>query len=539
MFPWTASFTKQAALSEAKALRPRAVEAAAEEMAALRKLSEAETTFDDVLLSTEDRLSRGHITRSLDEASSPEGMIKLRRVWREVDAAMGPGKSVVQVLLARYPSLCGVVDNVTCLLRRGLRTKKGGSVSKLVLGQIDEELRAFSGIKDQILGSVEPNVDTIKKWLLAEIEDQPFQRLVTLSSGEVRTECAAALDELERSLTDMRKAVAAGADARPGTAALKEAVKEKLTALKAVKGVGKREVLSSRISRLAEEFGDPMELGPKFARRVKEKFARRLPALEDIEDTSLLYMEALGAIGQAKPDGAKLLRRYVENRGPALNTKELDRIKGYLGQLKGLLPEEIATRMKFMDGIFYKNAFEALNEFPPSLRNKMKVEMVEGPLWVVGAKGPPRQFGDGCLLLTGPGEQSAIVGLGEFKAGFDQDLLNQLFVRSDGRAVSARIQFTGADKQIRTRTLTREFAFGGEEKVALKRPPVYVYGRPAGETPETVAKFKEMVEEQMQAGREMWKIQLPFSAKSNDAFAAEALKEAVKVLKQAKPKWGT
>ena len=142
------------------------------------------------------------------------------------------------------------------------------------------------------------------------------------------------------------------------------------------------------------------------------------------------------------------------------------------------------------------------------------------------------------MLVSGPRGQSTVVGLGEFKAGFDEDLLTQLFVRSDGRALNSRVRFVDAEGNVQLRTLTRELTFGQGERVLLTQPPIYVYGRPAGETPETAAKFSQMVDEQMRSGREMWKIQLPFSAEANRYFAEEAVRESVRILTRARPRWG-
>jgi hypothetical protein len=153
-------------------------------------------------------------------------------------------------------------------------------------------------------------------------------------------------------------------------------------------------------------------------------------------------------------------------------------------------------------------------------------------------RGAKRQFGDGCLLLTSPTGQSAIIGLGEFKAGFDADLLEQLFVRSDGRAVSSAVEFTPVDGTRQTRKLTREFSFESGTRIRLKEPPLYVYGRPAGETAETAERFKAMVDGEMSSGREMWKVQLPFTTQMNAEFADAALEEAVRTLVKSRPGWG-
>jgi hypothetical protein len=283
----------------------------------------------------------------------------------------------------------------------------------------------------------------------------------------------------------------------------------------------------------------------EFGKKIKRRVGRALPAINEIEDSSLMFVEAIGVAASARPYGTRVLRKYVEQGKASLKTGELKSVEGYLSQMRGLMPEEVAINMKFLESVFQKSAFEVLADFPPDLRKQMSVELVEGPLWVIDQAGAPRQFGDGCLLLTGPKEQSAIIGLGEFKAGFDKDLLEQLFVRSDGRMVDSTVSFLGrnlsgeggaAEKQVRR--LTREFTFDGGKKVSLNKPPSYVYGRPSGETAETAQRFKQMVDEQMKSGRELWKVPLPFNAGANEKFAEEALKEAVNTMKKLNKNWG-
>ena len=536
MFPWTSITDVPKAGRKARTLRPRTVEETTKELADLRRSSAAETNFDGVLLSSEDRLTKGHITRTLAEISTPEGMLELHRVWREVDSLMGPGKSVLQTLTARYFELRTATTTMSGYLKQLERTT-GASARRLVLHEMDRELTKFARLKNDIIKSAHADARALAKELKAELRGDELAKLGKLSVDDVRKETTAALDEFQQALTNMRKAAERGVDARPGPVALRKLAEDQVVALKAGGGTGARKVLSSRIKSLAE-FGDPMELGPILAKQMKKRLGRRLSALNDIPDTSLMFMEALGAVCQAKLGGTVLLRRFAEGGASTLNAQELKRVNGYISQVAGLLPEEMAARMKFLEGIFYKRAFETLDQFPPSLRGKLRVEMVEGPLWVVGSSGPPRQFGDGCMLVSGPRGQSTLVGLGEFKAGFDEDLLTQLFVRSDGRAVNSRVRFIDAEGNVQLRTLTRELTFGQGERVALTQPPIYVYGRPAGETPETAAKFSQMVDEQMRSGREMWKIQLPFSAEANRYFAEEAVRESVRILTRARPRWG-
>ncbi|MCA9333792.1 hypothetical protein KC963_01980 [Candidatus Saccharibacteria bacterium] len=474
--------------------------------------------------------------RTLAEAAIPEGMLELHRVWRDVDAVMGPGKSALQVMLTRYPRLQDTAERMTRYLRKGLQARTEVT-RKLWLDAMDSELKTFSRLKSEVAKSMEQSVIPIKKKLEAKLGDEAFRLLVTLSPEEVKQECQSALNELERVIQHQRKALSKGVDARPSTAMLEARAKALVTKFEATKHSGERSVMATRIRRLTE-FGDPQKLGMEFAKKVKRRITGTLPALGEIEDSAIIFMEALGVAASARPDGARLLRRYVEHGPGSLKPAELERISGYLGQLWGLLPEEIGTRMKFLDSIFHKAAFEVLADFPPPLRGQMGVEIIEGPLWVIDHTGAARQFGDGSMLLKGPNGQAAIIGLGEFKAGFDKNLLQQLFVRSDGRAVNATITFIGADGKEQIRTLTREFAFDNGKKVALTKPPIYVYGRPTGETAKTAAQFKDMVNREMQSGRELWKLQLPFDTKSNERFVNESIKEAVKTLINARKSWG-
>jgi hypothetical protein len=169
----------------------------------------------------------------------------------------------------------------------------------------------------------------------------------------------------------------------------------------------------------------------------------------------------------------------------------------------------------------------------------LSVVIVDGPLWVLGSSGPARQFGDGSMLITGPGGQSAIVGLGEVKAGFDEDLLEQLFVRSDKRAIDAKVTFVDREGNTQIRQLTREFKLRGAEKpIALTKPPIYVHSSPADQSVEAAAKFKQMLDDQMRSGRELLKVQLPFGTAENARFTDEALKEGVKTMKKLRADWG-
>ena len=47
-----------------------------------------------------------------------------------------------------------------------------------------------------------------------------------------------------------------------------------------------------------------------------------------------------------------------------------------------------------------------------------------------------------------------------------------------------------------------------------------------------------MVDEQMQSGRELYKVQLPVTAAQNARFADRALEEAVKTMRKLDPSWG-
>lgn len=142
------------------------------------------------------------------------------------------------------------------------------------------------------------------------------------------------------------------------------------------------------------------------------------------------------------------------------------------------------------------------------------------------------------MLLTGPNGQAAIIGLGEVKAGFDEDLFKQLFARSDARAVDGNITFLDRNGESQVRKLTREISFDGGDVVAINRPPIYVYGRTKGESKETAEKFQALVNDQMRKDREVWEVPLPISLGQNQRFSEEALREAVLAIIKADPNWG-
>jgi hypothetical protein len=502
---------------------------------------QVERIVDAIGEASEEVLARSHMGRALAEAATPEGSLELTRVWREIDAVFGPGKSTVEALVARYPSLNRSIETIGERLRQAWSAEVPATRA-LVLNDIDRELKVLSRLKADLVATIETDVAEVSRQLQKEVMEGRRMTITVPSTQRVRTECERGLDEIEQSIRRLRNQISAQVRKRvtlPGAVKLQERARALVTALIASGGKGPRAVIASRIKRLSQfAGGDPQALGAEFARNLRRRVRGVLPVVEDIEDSALVFMDTLGVVASARPEGAQLLRRYVEGGAGSLTEEGRRRVRGYLGQLLGIMPEEIATRMKFLDGIFYKRAFEGLSEFPPTLRSQMSVEMVEGPLWVVSGQGAARQFGDGSMLLTGPNGQSAIIGLGEFKAGFDEDLLRQLFVRSDDRAVTGTIAFIGADGNHEIRTLTRHFTFEGGQEVSLRTPPIYVYGRPAGEAPETAARFRQMVDEQMRSGREMWKIQLPFSASDNKRFAEEALTQAVLTLKAADKTWG-
>jgi hypothetical protein len=109
------------------------------------------------------------------------------------------------------------------------------------------------------------------------------------------------------------------------------------------------------------------------------------------------------------------------------------------------------------------------------------------------------------------------------------------------RALQRGLEESREGKEVdnQVRTLTRQFPGDTGKNFTVTKPPIYVYGRPAGETPEGVGAFKEMLNDEMKSAREMWKFQLPFSAESNDFFAEEALKRIRQNLEKGKPPLGS
>jgi hypothetical protein len=513
----------------------RTVEETTEEIAQLRRLSRAETDLDGVMLSTEDRMAKSHVAATLQEATTPAGALKLQRVMRETDKSLGPGRNVLHVLAARHPPLHASLDRMNRFLALSDGVISDASRT-VVLARMDAEIAAFARLRDEILDTVTAQGETLAKELTAAVGPEAKKTPAMLTARQLHDECERALGEAEQQIVHRRQAAGRGAKARAVGEEASRRAREDMQALKAGRRAGRTAEQTSRVRAVAVRFYDHPKIVEEFARSLKQRIAMDLPALKGIDDAEVFFAEVLGVAASAH--NPKLLRRYVEHGAGALKADELKRVRGYLGNLLGLLPEEVPIRMRFLEGVFSKRAFEVFDAFPPRLRGQMTVEMVEGPLWVATGRGAKRQFGDGCLLLTGPKGQSAIIGLGEFKAGFDADLLEQLFVRSDGRAVTSAVEFTAADGSRQTRTLTREFSFEGGTRIPLKEPPLYVYGRPGGESVETAERFKKMVEDEMLSGREIFKIQLPFTTQMNAKFADVALEEAVRTLVKAKPTWG-
>jgi hypothetical protein len=486
---------------------------------------------------SEQLLAKTHLGRTLAEASAPEGILEVRRAWREVDAVIGPGKSAMDVMLARYRSLSGVSERMNELLRQGRRARSA-TARRFLLAEMDTELKAFRKFKSEIADRVEQSVDEIRNRLTADFSEEFTRGRKTITRREAKAECIDALDEFELALQNQREAIERRIAGTPTAAQAEKRAESMVTRLEETSQTGERAIISYRVKRFAQH-PNAQELSAEFAKGLKRRLRRDFPAIHDIDDSALVFMEALGAIESARPDVARLLRRYAEGGAASLSKKELEKVGGILGHLRGLMPEEVALRMGFCDALFHKAAFELLADIPPELRNQLSVEIVEGPMWVVRSSGAPLQFGDGAMLITGPEGQSAIVGLGEVKAGFDEDLVEQLLSRSDKRAIDAKVTFLDREGNTQMRQLTRQFKLRGPtEPVALTKPPIYVHSSPAGQGVEAAADFQHMLDEQLRSGRELLKVQLPFGVAENNRCTEAMLKEGVKTMKKIRPSWG-
>jgi hypothetical protein len=320
--------------------------------------AEVERIVDGIAETSEEVLAKSRLGRTLAEASAPEGVLEVRRAWREVDAVMGPGKSAMEVMLARYGSLTSTSERMNELLRQGRRARSA-TARKVVLAEMDAELKAFRRLKGEIAGRAEQSVDEIRNRLRAEFSDEFKRGRKTISRREAKAECLDALDEFELALQNQRDALELRIDATPTAAQAERRAEALVTQLKKTPQTGERAAISSRIKRFAEH-KNAQELSIEFSKRLKRRLRRDFPALHDIEDSSLVFMEALGAIESARPDMARLLRRYAEDGAASLTGAELKRVEGILGQLRGMMPEEVALRMGFCDALFHKAAFELL-----------------------------------------------------------------------------------------------------------------------------------------------------------------------------------
>lgn len=481
-----------------------------------------EKILDGIVEMSDGSLAKARVTRPLTEAACPEGSLVLTRVLREIDDLLGPGRSVLQVLTARYVKLQSSLHVTSRLLRLGRRTRTQ-SARQLVITMFDRQLKEFSVIKGEILRDIEKSVDAVAKRLQAQTVGQ--------RATKVRKDVQTALDEAEQQLQNQRKVLTGKIEDSSSAITHQKRDEAHVTMVMATKDTGARAFINSRIKRLMQ-FPKGREMAADFGKELKNKVRHFLPILDEVEDSAPFFMEALGIVASANGKGTRLLRSWAQGK------TKIDSVSGYLAHMKGILPEEVVTRMKFLESIFHKNAFEILSEFPPKLRGQMSVEIVEGPLWVIVHSGAPRQFGDSCMLLTGPNGQAAIIGLAEVKAGFDEDLLKQLFARSDARALNSSVTFIDRNGKSQVRKLTREFSFEGGEAVPINKPPTYVYGRTKGEKKETAEEFQKLVNDQMRRDREVWKVPLPLSLQQNQRFSEQALREAVKAIVKADPNWG-
>ena len=384
----------------------RGGEEAAEDFKKLGELAKVETDFDEVLLSTEDRLCKARIARAMADATTPPNALELHRIWRDLDALMGPGQSMLHVLCTQYPPLATATDRMSRLLRASLRVRTPAA-RKLALESLDIEISNFAALSSKIKPKAAEDLSNWHKTLKERYGAADYPEFMNSlgrqdarkklpDKEELLKEAAAALSAVEDGFKTALKAAKSGKDSRAVTKAFEESARievewlkevheatgEKLISLQSEgKQIPRTAELASRISSLSAFASrvkkSPVELGTELAAILRFELATDIPILEHLRDTHL-FMEVLGVVAQAKSEKHRLLLNFANSSDPAKDPV----IKGYVRQLLGLLPEASAVHMNFMPAAFSKRAFEVLSEFPEHLRGMMMVEIVPGPLWV-------------------------------------------------------------------------------------------------------------------------------------------------------------
>lgn len=505
----------------------------------MERAASREAEIDALIGWTEKTMVESHTAKPFAVGVMPEGALELVRLEREIDRVVAPGTSIAKILLTRYAEVRKATQKMSTMARLANREMASSPLKKLVLAKMDAEVKAFAELSKTTVDTVRKDAKAIAKSLQADL-DVPDIALARVD--DVVREVQIGLKEMQQKFTALRRDAEVGLAGRPAAELAAARSKAFVTQVAATADVPARSVMSYRIKGVTQHLSSAPEMARNLGKRLKQQLQLQVPEIGKIEDSSLFFLEALGlvAIDETKTNGAlkaRILRKFAEQGEGTLTAAERARLQGYLSAMRGLLPEQTALQSKYLESLFHKSAFEILSRFPPDIRKNFVVEVVEGPMWSLGAKGPARQFGDGCMLITSPSGESAIVGLNEIKAGYDEELLKQLFDRSDRRAVGSQVTFLGRDNKPQTRRLTREFAAGKQGEL-VEVTPIYAYGRTSGESPETAQQFQAMVEDQMRTGREVWKVPLPLTAAQNELFTRAAVKEAVLEIVKKKPKWG-
>lgn len=464
--------------------------------------------------------AKQQMARGQAEVILPLEEVHLTRLWNQIHKILGPGKTLLDELVAAFPPLGNIVR----------------SAAKVYLEANTPPLSLYRSARMRSeMGKILKWFDDVHALIKVELhEAAPLMRQAYAKPGmqDPLKSYLRALEEF-RGLMERQRGTMGSLAKDAATSALARLERRGMTITRFLTGKASRGTAAVgyafRSLRLwADAVGrDPLLLVAELVKRMAASKKETLVAAvwHLIPRDSLVFARALGIIAHLKLKGGESWATVVN----AVKTGAPESVKGHLNQFRGLLPEEASAKLGALEGLGRKKAFEVMADLPlemSGLAGKMSLEHIKGPFYIKSGGNLVAEFGDGATLLLEPGGKSAyLLLLGESKSYLPFTLFEQLFKRSDPRFAGQRVHFVDETGELRS--------------LILKPPPgnhspSYVFSTPLvleeAQAAKREAIFSRMNEIWGNGEREVHKLDLPFTREHNESFAWMLFQECVKLV---------
>lgn len=437
----------------------------------------------------------------------------LTRLMSRVEKMMGPGHTRLSDLAAAWPALADVIERQARVYAAATASEVG-STARLAasygmiglqrqLSLVSAEIRA--DLKSQLAHAKVPSEERVRESVAAleEFESAIRLRAATLATMSKRT---------TEQLLDMA-----------------QLHRNRLVVTEIISRAGKtRSEIGHSLAHLAglPGVGDVSKVGEQLANAVIRAAAGseldRLTAL--LSRRSPLFIRAAAMVAPAMERPTVWRSMVAKAWGGVPPEGQSNAIEGYLRQLRGLLPEEMAITSGTLKALGQKRAHEVLATLPADLlgdTSRWSVVHLDGPFWIPHENGSVSEFGDGASLLIDESGSGFLLTLAEAKSYLPWSLFEQLFSRSDPRAAATLMHYVDDSGVVKSVTL---------RPLPGNATPSYLFSRPRDMTEAEKALLARMIKAGLKDGREVYHQELPFTRDENKNFADLLLVKAVRLL---------